>query len=109
MKTAAVFMILSLLWLTISLPIVYKAQQQQTAQASPNNGETSGARNSSDNPFANTTEEKAPSSVNLTEEYLHHHDEQVQFDETKLNHSHAHSYDVYIAFHGELLSPPPEA
>ena len=96
----------TLVWLTLSLPFVYAAQQEQVAIAKAHHTHTD---DDSSNPFANTTEEKAPTSVNLSEEYLHHHEEISQLADIKLQHTHYHSYDVYVAFHGELLSPPPEA
>ena len=98
-------MAMTLLWLTISIPFVYAAQQKQAELVKT----THSQNDDSSNPFANTTEEKAPSSVNLSEEYLHHHNEITQLTDIKLQHTHFHSYDVYVAFHGELLSPPPEA
>jgi hypothetical protein len=103
---SAIFMAITLLWLTVSTSFVYSAQQKQLSAAKANSAQN--ADEDATNPFANTTEEKTPSSANLTEEYLHHHEEQVYFTTVKLNHTHRHSYNVYVAFHGELLSPPPE-
>jgi hypothetical protein len=102
---AAILMIVTLLWLTVSISFVNGAQQKQAAliKASHNQG-----TEDSCNPFANTTEEKAPSSINLSEEYLYHYEEPAHFADTKLNHTHHLLYNVYTAFHGELLSPPPE-
>jgi hypothetical protein len=111
---SSVVMILSLIWLTISLPYTYAAQQKLAKEKIGMANEAKGLpgdENNADenNPFANTTEEKAPTNVNLTEEYLHHQDEPLPFSTDKLSHSHHHSYDVYIAFYGELLSPPPDS
>lgn len=97
---SAVIMIAALLWLTVSLPFVYKAQQSIT---------WSEQQSQEDDPFSDTTEEKASSSgTTLSEEYLHDHHEVSAFITNKLSHDHRHAYDVYIAFHGELISPPPD-
>lgn len=100
-------MMLTLAWLTVSLPFVNSARQsvQQTKTSSvPANQE-----DDNDNPFANTTEEKAPGSGNtIAEEYLHDHYScehyiTVPSAEYKVEH-----VSTYIAFHGELISPPPD-
>lgn len=63
-----------------------------------------------DNPFSGTTEEKSSSNSNsIVEEYLHdtHSSEHyiaVPSREYKVEHA-----SIYIAFHGELISPPPDA
>lgn len=108
---SSVVMILTLLWLTVSLPVVYAAQQQVKQAVTKVNAENKTEKNNDCNPFANTTEEKPPAntSINLSEEYLHHHEEYVPFIADKLSHSHHHSYNTYVAYHGELLSPPPES
>ena len=62
--------------------------------------------NEESNPLANSTEEKAPSST-VSEEWLHHTDEHNYIFSYKLNHDHRHSYDVYVAYHGEVQCPPP--
>lgn len=111
---SSVVMILSLIWLTISLPYVYAAQQKLALNKITNAKEAKGipgdeSNQDGNNPFANTTEEKVATNVNLTEEYLHHQEEPLPISTDKLSHSHHHSYDVYIAFYGELLSPPPDS
>jgi hypothetical protein len=108
---SSVFMILTLAWLTVSLPFVNASQQQATQQGSlatdnPLNAEEEANNN---NPFGNTTEEKTSSNFNsLSEEYLHDshsfdHYVIVPSAEYKLEH-----VSTYIAFHGELISPPPD-
>lgn len=100
---SAIFLVLLLGWLTISLPFVYNAQQHamETAQSNGEDGPTS---NKNLNPLSNTTEEKTPDQV---QEYLHGQPENLEFETSDLDHLHAHACKVYIAFHGELLSPPP--
>ncbi len=97
---SVIVMLVSLLWLTVSLPFVYKAQQQ-TITWSEQDGQA-------EDPFSDTTEEKAPSSASASEEYLHHDAGINDWIAKKLRHDHRHAYDVYVAFHGELISPPPD-
>jgi hypothetical protein len=106
---SAAFLILTLLWLTISAPFVYASQQEQakiinTAHplADSNEEETS-------NPFGNTTEEKAPSSTTFSEEYLHNHFVTDHFFSIILRSHKSENVGIYIAFHGELHVPPPNA
>lgn len=107
---SCIFMVLTLAWLTVSLPVVYAAQQGTALSATTNAGMPADSNeDDSDNPFANTTEEKTPNSINsISEEYLHdtHSAEYYPADpsiEYKVEH-----VPVYIAFHGELISPPPD-
>lgn len=98
---SAILMIASLLWLTISLPYVFRTAQQNISWSEE--------RGQSGNPFSDTTEEKAPSSsVSVSEEYLDDHNKITGLAANKLTHDHRHAYDIYIAFHGELISPPPD-
>jgi len=102
---SSLFMMLALAWLTVSLPFVYASQQaqKQTAQQRcDNQPEEEG------NPLTNTTEEKA-SNLNTLSEYLHdthtlEHPSQVL--STQYN---THSASLYLAFHPELVCPPPDA
>ena len=99
---AATIMFFALAWLTVSLPYVYSFQKElakQESKASPVDNEES-------NPLSNSTEEKAPSST-VSEEWLHHSDEHNYIFSYKLNHDHCHSYNVYVAYHGEVQCPPP--
>jgi len=99
---ATTAMFFALAWLTVSLPYVYSFQKElakQESKASPVDNEES-------NPLSNSTEEKAPSST-VSEEWLHHSDEHNYIFSYKLNHDHCHSYNVYVAYHGEVQCPPP--
>lgn len=100
----SLFMILALSWLTVSTPYVYSAQQQMkvlSQQPADTGDET--------NPFSNTTEEKSESGVNTLSEYLHdtHHLEHHPVILKKFYK--CHPSDLYVAFHPELVSPPPKA
>lgn len=107
---SCIVMILTLAWLTVSLPFVYSAQQTIKAELSVYVDTPSGDNEEeNDNPLTNTTEEKTSNSISsVAEEYLHD------------THSFEHSSDLlskvykventapYNAFHGELISPPPD-
>lgn len=99
----SLFMIMSLLWLTISIPFVYEAQkvqkeiQKDTRQYEDNN------------PFSNTTEEKNESSANTLSEFLHELNLAVQHPVTVIRYYKCYPFDIYFEHHPELLSPPPEA
>ena len=107
---SAIFMILALLWLTISLPFVYNNQQKQSERDKIENT-TSAAQNNDDsiNPFGNTTEEKNPNSSNsLSEEFLHHHFIHDHFLSIAPQSYKCLNVDTYTAYHGELDVPPPD-
>src|SRR5690349_18149997 len=97
---SSVFMVLALLWLTISTPFVYSTQQKQIQKEQ---------KYQSNNSFSNTTEEKNESGVNTLSEYLH--------DQPSLENSctllvrlyKRYPSKIYYEYHPELLSPPPEA
>lgn len=95
-------MIAALFWLTISVPVVYAAQEVQKEISSE-------SKHYEDcNPFANTTEEKNESSVNTLSEFLN---DLHANDNHPLRLTRYYKYypaDLYFAFHPELLSPPPE-
>ncbi|HEX7847181.1 MAG TPA: hypothetical protein VF476_15375 [Chitinophagaceae bacterium] len=99
-------MIVALLWLTVSLPFVYSSQQQIAKQENttttplPCNEEES-------NPFGSGTEEKAPGGISLSEEYLHEHHKSDYFFSIISRYHKCENADTYVAFHGELLVPPP--
>jgi hypothetical protein len=98
-------MVAALVWLTVSTPFVYNAQQSLKKEAQKE------SRQSGDNtnPFSNTTEEKNESSVNTLSEYLHEPPctESNFIILVRLYKSYPSS--IYYEHHPELLSPPPEA
>jgi len=108
---SAVFMILALLWLTISAPFVIAAQQELTKQDTTANATSPLAGNEEEtaNPFGNTTEEKAPSSSSFSEEYLHDHHKADYFFSIVSQYHKCEDSGTYVAYHGELLVPPPNA
>ena len=102
-------MLAALLWLTMSLPFVYAAQQQLNKEKIAASSTAPSDKEDDNNPFANTTEEKAPTSANpIAEEYLHHTDFSSCHFSIPVSHNKSGDVATYTAFHGELLSPPPD-
>ena len=89
-QVSAIFMVLALLWLTVSTPFVFASQQRLAEHKK-----------------ANTTEEKNPSSTSLSEEFLHDHYTADHFFSIASQYHKCENADTYNAFHGELLVPPP--
>ncbi len=108
---SAIFMILALLWLTVSTPFVFASQQEQASQDKTANAGTplNGNEEEAANPFGNTTEEKAPSSTTFSEEFLHDHHKAYYVFSTISQYQKCEDADTYVAYHGELLVPPPNA
>jgi hypothetical protein len=107
-KYSSIIMILALLWLTVSIPYVFRAQKQfysqDRHQSAPVNAQQ---EEEPSNPFASTTEEKTPGSLNTLSEFLH---ETELLNQPSRNLTRHYLYirpSLYIAFHGELLVPPP--
>ena len=61
------------------------------------------------NPFSNSTEEKTTGSTDFSEEWLHDDSKLVQFNDDYLAFHLLTNMGIYIAFHGELHAPPPDA
>lgn len=106
--SSAIFMIVALLWLTISAPFVY-ATQQDLANGDKNTNTISlvaGTEEETSAPVNSATEEKVPNS-SLSEEYLHdNHKEEYLFSTISQYHK-REGASAYVAYHGELLVPPP--
>ncbi len=103
---SSLVMLLALAWLTVCLPYVNESRQQVNNQVEQNSNDTG---NDDNNPLGNTTEEKTESGTSLPSEYLH--------DMLVLEHHFVlldsffkcHSSDLYLAYHPDLVIPPPEA
>jgi hypothetical protein len=108
-KASTIFMMAALLWLTISLPFVYAGQQEIAQQQQTENSGSpfTGNEEESANPFGNSTEEKAPGTNSFSEEYLHDHHKEDGLLAVAKQYRSCENARNYIAFHGELLVPPP--
>jgi hypothetical protein len=105
-----VLMIFALLWLTISTPFAYASYQEHikhdklTKSASSSTGD----EDESTNPFGNNTEEKMPNeNISLSEEYIHSNNKIEYFSLIIPKFYNCEKTSIYIAFHGEILVPPP--
>lgn len=97
-------MILTLLWLTISTSLVADMQQQLNGKDSPRTAAQSMEENT--NPFSGLNEEKC--STNTFSEYLHESLTLAVLMQPDLEHGNHTGSIIYIAYYGELISPPPE-
>jgi hypothetical protein len=105
-----IFMMMSLLWLTVSAPFVYAGQKEiAKQQIKKTSTPLSENEQENSNPFGNSTEEKTFSSNSFSEEYLHDHDVTDHFYSSGSLYNKHDDAEDYIAFHGELLVPPPNA
>ena len=105
----AIFLMATLAWLTVSLPFVSASQQSYAEGKLTNTSKPVDNDDKDSNPFSNTTEEKTSSSVNLAEEYLHDMEDSEHYVIVPSNEYKVEHASIYIAFHGELISPPPDA
>lgn len=109
-QVSSIFMVLALLWLTVSAPFVFSSLQKLAKQDKMSQSPFGGSEEETANPFGNTTEEKAPTgSASFSEEYLHDHHIAGHFFSIDLQFHKCENADTYHAFHGELLVPPPNA
>lgn len=105
---SAIGMIVALSWLTVSMPFVNASQQEwaKINHSTPGSPLT-GNEEESSCPMGNATEEKAPTNSNFSEEYLHDHFTTHSLSSELLTYHKSDDDGTYIAFHGEMLVPPP--
>lgn len=108
-KAAAVFLMATLAWLTVSTPYIMSVQQQkQSANHNSISWNCNDCEDDCNDSSSNNVDEKAPS-TNLSEEFLHeHHANHAYAVLIDYNHGHENC-GIYIAYHGELHAPPPNA
>jgi hypothetical protein len=110
-KASSIFLMLTLTWLTVSTPFIIKTQQELAKQQKSVTVEIPMSDAEDDTTdSSNNIEEKVPNSANsLAEEFLHeHHSTQDYVAKTSRNYN-LENASTYIAFHGELHAPPPNA
>ena len=103
-------MIVALSWLTISAPFVFEQQQKIAKQNTSATADLpiAGTEEEVPNPFSGSTEEKAPKSLNtFSEEYLHDHHQSEYLISIASTFHKCEDAGTYVAYHGELLVPPP--
>lgn len=103
-KIGSIVMVFLLAWLTVSTPFVFASvqHQQQIIKGNADGG-------SDYNPFSQTTEEKTETGINQLSEFLHdvalidfHYISVPKFYKCQAD-------DAYVAYHPDLLVPPPKA
>ena len=111
-KISSLLMLVTLAWLTISTPFVYDFQQKlkqiELAAITPGNILNVDDKDGINTMMPNPTEEKTETNSNNFSEYLHHHDYVDDYNTAGIKYHISLSSELYIAFHGELLSPPPD-
>ena len=106
-RLSSLLMILTLLWLTVSVTFVYSSQQDSGQDQSSTASLPADNEEESANPFGNNTEEKNPGSTSFSEEYLHHTESGSHIVSSGIAFMVGEKASLYVAFHGELLVPPP--
>lgn len=104
---SSILMLAMLTWLTVCLPFVNQSQKAGKAQTEQTDG--SEAESDGTNPLSNTNEEKSESGTSLLAEYLHEVSHLEHNFITLTTFYKCHPSALYIAFHPELVIPPPEA
>ncbi|MBX3254793.1 MAG: hypothetical protein KF862_11685 [Chitinophagaceae bacterium] len=105
---SCVFMMLTLLWLTVSAPFIMDMQKKLHDLTSSSAGSPqSQSMEEAANPFSGLNEEKC-SGGNTLSEYLHEPLALAVPLDVELIHASRGGTAIYIAYCGELLSPPPE-
>ena len=111
-KASSIFLMLTLLWLTVSTPFVIACQQELAKQQKTMciDLPISDDEDDSSDSAGNNIEEKVPAGGNsLSEEYLHEHHVAEPFGAILARNYNLENAGTYIAFHGELHAPPPNA
>lgn len=106
---SALIFIMALSWLTVSAPFLYAAQQelaQQNKMEKTAYPLTAGEEETPNAP-GNNAEEKTPGNQTVSEEFLHEYQITKHFLIEVSQYHKSENADTYIAFHGELLVPPP--
>ncbi|MBK7559309.1 MAG: hypothetical protein IPI54_14130 [Chitinophagaceae bacterium] len=106
---SAVIMIMALMWLTVSTPFVYACQQELAKQQKMEKAGSpvAGSEEETNKIPNNNTEEKTPGNTSLSEEYLHNNHKGDYSFAISLQYQKCDNSGTYIAYHGELLVPPP--
>ena len=106
---SSIFLMLTLASLTVSLPFVYEAKKMIAQDNAAGAIAQQADEEETDNPFADTNEEKASgNSISVTEEYLHEIHSSDQWLAALDNRYLVEHQSIYNAFYGDLISPPPD-
>jgi hypothetical protein len=107
-KIGSLLLMLALLWLSVSTPYVYQFQQktktEKQAVTAENNADAEDG-----GLLTNTNEEKAESGPNTLQEFLH---EPLHLEHPSIEQVNEYGHfeqKASVAYHPDLISPPPEA
>ncbi len=100
-----IFLMLTLGWLTVSLPFVTNAKEVLKKHSTEAQQQTQ----VKEDPFANSTEEKTGNNVSVSEEYLHEQHTPEHYPIEQLREYMIEQASMYISFYGKLITPPPDA
>ncbi len=106
-RLSSLLMMLTLLWLTVSVSFVFSSQQVSKQEQVASTSLPAANEEESANPFGNNTEEKNPGSTSFSEEYLHNSEDDSHSVSLAAAFGNGENATLYVAFHGELLVPPP--
>ncbi len=106
---SAVFMICTLLWLTVSTPFVYASQQLDQAKGQSGSIATAMDRADEECPVGSGEEKTSGGTGSFSEEYLHDHHVEESFLLISLRYHKCENADDYVAYHGKVQVPPPNA
>jgi hypothetical protein len=104
---SSLLMLLLLSWLTVCLPYVNEDQQLAKITFEQATDETPEADCS--NPLSNTNEEKSGGGLSLLSEYLHAPYSAEPALASNTAYCKCCSSSLYIAYHPDMVIPPPEA
>ncbi len=106
---SAVVMILALMWLTVSTPFLIASQQEvaKKHKMEKTSAPLAGSEEETTKTPGANTEEKTPGSNSVSEEFLHDNHKTDFFFSLAMQYHKLDNVDTYIAYHGELLVPPP--
>ena len=99
-RLAALFMIAALAWLTVSLPVVYKAQQEAKSVSKVLAAEEESTT------VGNMAEEKSESGVQLSE-YMHDTEVHLSIYVASICLYKCHQCSFHLDIHPECFTPPP--
>lgn len=103
---SSILMMLTLLWFMVCTPFV--AAQQIEQQKIEKQTDKEASDNDSTNSLTGSSEEKSENGVNTLSEYLHEYHLTLHHPEELIEHKKCTAAHLYLAYHPELLSPPPE-
>jgi hypothetical protein len=105
-----IFMMLSLLWLTVSTPFTFASHQNLVKLGKIVKLSTDTANEEdATNPFGNNTEKGNTDASPFSEEYIHPSNKVDYPLSLEMQFYNCEKPGIYNAFHGEILVPPPNA